>query len=269
MLNDPKYLRSSQYATSTNLDARIDLHARFSTNPYGWFRWLFDQLSLSPTCRLLELGCGSGRFWLENLDRVPKGWSILLTDFSAGMLESARQNLEQRLHQAQFQVADAQSIPLPDHSVDCMIASHMFYHVPDRPTALAEIVRVLRPDGCLMASTVGENHLSELPLLMESFDPRLAAQQMQWEISFSLENGAAELGGIFSIVELRRYLDELLVTQPEPLVDYLLSSSRIGIDAVKREDFLDFVAGEIEQNGGTLRITKDSGIFICHNDPMG
>jgi len=265
MLNDPEYLRNKQYASNANLEARIDLHARFSTNPYGWFHWLFDQLSLPSSCRLLELGCGSGRFWLENLERVPRGWNILLTDFSAGMLRSARQNLESRLPHAAFRVVDAQSIPLPDRSVDCVFASHMLYHVLDRQKALAEIVRVLTPEGCLAASTVGESHLVELPRLMEKFDRRLAKQQMEWEISFSLENGVVELERYFSQVTLKRYQDGLLVTHPEPLVDYLLSSSRFGFDAERQADFVSFIAREIEQNDGALRITKDSGVFICRN----
>ncbi len=263
MLNDSEYLRSSQYGSSANLNARIDLHARFSTNPYGWFRWLFDQLDLLKTSRILELGCGAGSFWLHNLTRIPGGWRILQTDFSQGMLADARRNLEGSLDQAEFLVVDAQSIPFPNLAFDCVLANHMLYHVPDRGTALEEIYRVLSPGGCLVASTVGESHLAELPRLMEKFDARLASQQMQWEISFSLENGAAELEGCFSQVELRRYSDGLLVTQPEPLVDYLLSSSSIGIDASRRDAFVDFIAREIDAAGGAVRITKDSGAFIC------
>jgi SAM-dependent methyltransferase len=265
MLNDPEFLRQQQYATSANLDARIALHVLFSTNPYGWFRWLFDQLSLPGGSRVLELGCGAGSFWRQNLDRIPNSWAILLSDFSAGMLEDARQDLEEALPTAGFEVIDAQSIPYEAHSFDCVLANHMLYHIPNREIALGEIKRVLVPGGCLVATTVGEQHLAEMPILLEKFDPQLASQQMQWEITFSLENGAAELQDYFDRVELRRYEDGLLVTEPEPLVDYLLSSSRIGIDASRRAAFVEFVGQEIARNGGAIQITKDSGMFICWN----
>ena len=75
-----------QYRNASNLNARIDLHQRFSTNKYGWQRWIFDQLDLPLQCRILELGCGPGNLWLENLDRIPESWDIVLSDFSAGML---------------------------------------------------------------------------------------------------------------------------------------------------------------------------------------
>lgn len=40
-LQDQKYLLSDQYRNASNLNARIQLHQRFSTNTYGWFRWVF------------------------------------------------------------------------------------------------------------------------------------------------------------------------------------------------------------------------------------
>ena len=64
---DQEYLKQ-EYRDATNLNARIRLHQRFSLNPYGWLRWVFDQLDLPSECRILELGCGPGNLWLENLD---------------------------------------------------------------------------------------------------------------------------------------------------------------------------------------------------------
>ena len=59
-LADQDYV-ADQYQTATNLNARISLHQRFSTNRYGWFPWLFDRLRFPPQARILELGCGPGR----------------------------------------------------------------------------------------------------------------------------------------------------------------------------------------------------------------
>jgi 16S rRNA G1207 methylase RsmC len=53
---------------ASNLNARIRLHQMFSTNKVGWQRWLFDQFKLPPQGRILELGCGAGTLWLENLE---------------------------------------------------------------------------------------------------------------------------------------------------------------------------------------------------------
>ncbi|MGD0877639.1 MAG: class I SAM-dependent methyltransferase [Anaerolineales bacterium] len=144
-MNDPLNLKK-QYKDSSNLDARVRLHQGFSVNKYGWQHWVFDQFKASNRWRIMELGCGPGTLWLDNLDRIPAGWDITLSDFSDGMLEQARHNLETH-RPFQFKIIDAQSIPFEDGHFDAVIANHMLYHVPNRSTALAEIWRVLKPAG--------------------------------------------------------------------------------------------------------------------------
>jgi hypothetical protein len=71
-IDDPAYLRHEQYRTSGNLQARIDFHVRFRTNPYDWQLWVFDRLRLPAEARVLEIGCGAGSLWLENRARIPR-----------------------------------------------------------------------------------------------------------------------------------------------------------------------------------------------------
>jgi hypothetical protein len=84
-MDDRRYVMA-QYCTTSNLKARIALHQRFSTNPYGWLRWVFDQFRLPLQCRLVELGGGTGDLWVENQFRIPTGWAITLSDASMGMV---------------------------------------------------------------------------------------------------------------------------------------------------------------------------------------
>src|SRR4051812_24532278 len=92
-LIDQGYLRGEQYRDSGNLRTRMALHERFSINSFGWHRWVFDHLALASGSRVLELGCGPGRLWLENADRLPTGLRPTLSDYSLGMAQEARQNL--------------------------------------------------------------------------------------------------------------------------------------------------------------------------------
>ena len=55
-----------QYKNAKNLNDRISLHEKYSTNKQGWFNWLFNQIDFSKVNRLLELGCGNGKLWQEN-----------------------------------------------------------------------------------------------------------------------------------------------------------------------------------------------------------
>jgi SAM-dependent methyltransferase len=262
-LTDSQYLRSEQYNNSSNLEARIALHARFSLNPYGWQRWVFDQLDLPPGCRILELGCGPGTLWRENLGRLPPAGEIILSDFSAGMAAQAQKNLAGRMA-VLFQTIDAQAIPYPAARFDCLVANHMLYHLPDRGRALREMRRVLKHSGRLYAATGGERHMGELYQLVQKFDPQVAAEGWYLEpIDFTLENGQAQLSDWFGAVELRRYANALVVTEVEPLVDYILSTVRLGLGEERRADLRSFIQAQMDNNSGAIRITTDAGLFIA------
>jgi SAM-dependent methyltransferase len=258
-LSDRRFV-SNQYRTAGKLNARIALHQRFSANPYGWLRWVFDQFQLPPQCRILELGCGVGSLWLENIARIPDDWEITLSDSSAGMVDQVRRNLAPKSRSFQFMTFDAQCIPMEGESFDAIIADHMLYHVPDRGKALAEIHRVLKTGGRFYASTNGRGNLRELADLISKFDADLSAWGWHSPETFLLENGAAQLSQHFTQVALRRYEDSLIVTESAPLVDYLLSG-RMEAAIENRAAFAAFIERELESRGGTIRVTKDSGLF--------
>jgi len=261
-INDQDYLRNEQYKDASNLNARIRIHIEFSTNKYGWFRWVFDQYDLPSQARILELGCGPGDLWLDNIDRIPEDWEINLSDFSPGMLNQAWEKLVYQSHPFTFEIIDAQSIPYETDHFDAVIANHFIYHVPDRPKALSEIRRVLKPGGRFYATTVGRNHMQGLPELVARFDPGKVEFMRSEDIPFILENGTDQLKAFFSNVQMRRYADELRVTDVDVLVDYALSGMRLGLDESRRDEFSHFIEQEMAANEGVIHIKKDSGIFL-------
>jgi len=255
---DQSYLRE-QYKNAANLNDRIQLHVRFSTNRYDFHMWVFDQLKLAPDSRVLELGCGPGSLWRPNMARIPAGWQITLSDFSPGMLAEARANLA-GAHPFAFEQADAQAIPFADASFDAVIANHMLYHVPDRAKAFAEIRRVLRPAGRFYAATNGEEHLSEIYELVHRFDSTI---DLWNRVTFRLESGAAELAPFFSHVLLHRYESALIVTKAEPLVAYVASMADADLTGARRAAFTQLVEERIAADGA-IHITKDTGLFEAY-----
>lgn len=133
--------------------------------------------------RVLEVGCGWGELaeWIARETDA----EVVATDLSARMVELARERgLDAR-------VADVQKLPFADGAFDVVVAAWMLYHVPDLERGIAEIGRVLRPGGRLVAVTNSITHLIELRELVGSGPS---------SISFSRESGDALLRRQFADV---------------------------------------------------------------------
>ena len=268
---------AEQYQDASNLDARAALHRRFSLNEVNWNRWVFDYLrlpdrTLPDGARVLELGAGPARLWRENLDRLPQSWQVTLTDLSAGMIAEAQRYLKD-VPNFTFAVADAQTLPFDDATFDAVVANHMLYHVPDLPRALSEVRRVLKPGGWLFAATNGKDHLRELDELSQDLTADgvvYPGLQNNHVTTFELETGVGYLEPYFSSVTLHRPPGDpdLLVTEAEPLIAYILSVTPTDLKTdAKKMAALRKRVGQTLAETGEVRITRATGLFEAQVEP--
>lgn len=253
---------ASQYRSATNLSARIALHSLYSTNPEGWFPWLYRKLELAPGMRVLEVGCGDGALWTCRHEELPRPISIVLSDISDGMIRDVRRNIRQDLQSFTFQVFDCANIPYADNTFDLVIANHVLFYADDLPGTLQELARVLRPGGRFICSSYSSRHMHEIRDLVRLFDSHISLSQGQLYERFGLENGQALLSPVFSSVRLLRYEDGLRITDPQPLIEYILSchGNQNQYLVNRYKEFQTFVK---EQVGNVFYVTKDAGIFVC------
>ncbi|HCL4437595.1 MerR family transcriptional regulator [Clostridium botulinum] len=285
---------TQQYENASNLRARIAIHELFSTNKEGWMPWFFKELkqelsmissncedhnekinnsnisklnSLNlnqPNIKILELGCGDASLWNKNFNHIPSNWEITLTDFSEGMLKDAKKNLGEKRSRFNFKIVNAENIPFEKESFDVVIANHMLYHVPNINKALKEINRVLKSEGILFASTVGKNHMKEIREIISTFDIYNLTSK-SWEItdSFQLENGLKIVSEYFNMVELKRYKDNLKVTDPVYILDYIFSmpgNNKVNLSSKDLKKIYDYLEDNIKEKEN-IYITKDTGYF--------
>ena len=264
--NDRRWL-ADQYKTAANLNARAQLHQRFSTNTYPWFQWVLDQMRLPAAAKVLEVGGGHGLLWAENHERIPAGWTIVVTDLSPGMVAQAALTLA-NVPNLTTAVLDTQALPFADAAFDAVVANHMLYHVLDRAAALAEIHRVLRPEGRLYAATNDTEHMGEIrnlaldacaaigiPGLQE-----MAAQLTQVNAQFPFAMATTELGEVFDEVQLHLRANELVVTDPDALTDYMLSGIPGALARPVEGLLRRWVADRLAARG-EVRITPRTGLF--------
>ena len=257
---------ADQYKNSVNVDARINLHRNYSLNPQGWYRWIYDLLPMKEMPQILEVGCGNGQLWKDNLDRLPDKLPITLSDISSGMLRNAQENLKEQSQCFRFECFDLQNIPYEDQSFDLIIANHVLFYAKDREKAFTELSRVLKTGGYLCCSTYGKQHMKEIALLVKEYDERIALSEVKLFDIFGLDYGHIELSRYFSSVDRHMYEDSLLVTELSPLADYIYSchGNQRQILSNKKASFDQFLKKKLGRKG--LRITKDAGVFLCRKE---
>ena len=249
-----------QYKNAKNLNDRISLHEKYSTNKQGWFNWLFNQIDFSKVNRLLELGCGNGKLWQENRIDL-RNREIFLSDISEGMVEEVRNKLGSDFNCI---VADAEKIPFKDSYFDSIIANHVLFYLNDLNLGLKEIRRVLKPNGILYCSTYGKNHMKEITEIVQNFDYGINLSNHSLYDIFGLENGESILEEYFYNIQRMDYQDSLEITESKPLIDYIMSchGNQNEILGPKLNEFKEYIE-ELLKNNGKIVVTKQAGLFIC------
>lgn len=203
-LDDPEHVRA-QYATEEGLATRQAIYADArGVDPKAAAIELL--LERAPD-RVLEVGCGRG----DVAERIAAhGVELTALDSSERMVELTRARGVDAV------VGDAAALPFGDGEFDAVLAAWMLYHLPDLDAGLAELRRVLRPGGRLVAVTVGRDHLAEIWALA---DERL-------ELSFDGDNGKAALRRHFAQVTRREVRGAVTLPDGAAVRRYVASGAR-------------------------------------------
>ncbi|GMA14620.1 methyltransferase domain-containing protein [Deinococcus metallilatus] len=217
---------AAQYATDRHLRTRMETHRRYGVGP-DIEPMVDERLALRGDEALLDVGTGPGDFPGRLRAEGHQG-RLVGADLSAGMVERAR-----GVHPGvEFGQASADALPFPDGAFEVVTARHMLYHVPDVPAALAEFVRVLRPDGRFLAVTNASGYMGELWEIVAEVvpaEPALASllESRAGSAVFSERNGERLVRDTFGNARVD-FLDSALVfPEPGPVLAYLESMTAL------------------------------------------
>lgn len=249
----------TQYADDANLAARQRLWS-FQTTPFDLFGWVIDLTGAQLGDRVLDVGCGNGRYLWALQEHAVDGVGC---DLSFGMLEAVGPH-------PRLVNADVCRMPLRSSAFDIVLAPHMLYHVPDRTAAIAEIRRVLHPGGVCIAVTNSDDHLAPIRRMVERHVAtpgwRMVAPATA---AFSLENGEAQLAAAFEHVRtVRPAVAPAVVTDADVIAGYVASVADHYEDEVERawsevvSACRDEAAAVIEREGA-ITVPNGVGAFVC------
>lgn len=151
---------------------------------------------LPPRAVVLDVGCGTGRL-LERLRQARPDITTLGIDRSAGMLGAAR-HLRPHLG---VERGSAEALPHPDGRFDAVTTTISFHHWSDKPAALREVVRVLRPGGIFALTDVSVDDIPDRPRSLF----RRAREHMGDMPTLDARHGLLDDAG-FRVTEVRRTL---------------------------------------------------------------
>jgi SAM-dependent methyltransferase len=231
-IDDAAFVRE-QYATEDRLRARKSAYINAEGDDPREFA--FAAVAAVAPHRVLEVGGGEG----ELAERIVNELAVdvVAVDQSSRMVEL------QRAKGIDARVGDVQELAFADGEFDVAIAAWMLYHVQDLGGALAELARVLRPGGPLVAVTNASDHLQEL------WDLAGRANSMR-RFTFRSENGAASLRKHFATVE-RRDAHGWVVMDEATIRRFAASWDDLG------------ALVDVELPGNSVRVRRHSTVFIA------
>jgi ubiquinone/menaquinone biosynthesis C-methylase UbiE len=97
--------------------------------------------------KVLDVGCGTGEF-VYKLAEYFKKYEVHGIDLSKEMINKASN--KSGFENAKFEIGDVENMPYPDNTYDIITCSHSFHHYPNKDKAMAEMYRILKPNGRVM-----------------------------------------------------------------------------------------------------------------------
>ena len=115
-----------------------------------WAEVLLAHANLQAGEAVLDVACGTGAVTRQAARQVGASGQVIALDLNPAMLEVARSVPVAQGAAVTWVQGSAQSLPFPDGTFDVVLCQHGLPFFPDRPGALAEMRRVLKPGGRLM-----------------------------------------------------------------------------------------------------------------------
>jgi SAM-dependent methyltransferase len=228
----------------------------------------------SGSVDVLDVACGTGVISRLLSQRLSERGRIVGTDLNPAMLDVARRQMPDSIHTAEWLEADVARLPFSDAEFDVVYCQQGLQFFPDKPSALRELRRVLKPDGRLIL-TCWRTISPLFQSIADSLKVRLsesAAKQALAPFAFRGEQAIRQLVGDagFGACTVSALKVERTLAPPNGAIrnEILASTYEAEIRSAGEEVLyavVNDVAVALEEfrRGGRLLVPQESSLFDC------
>ena len=147
-----------------------------------WKRQAIEMSGVRSGQRMLDIAGGTGDLAAKLSPLVGVSGQVVLSDINASMLQKGRERLIDQGHvgNIDYVQADAQNLPFPDNSFDCVTIAFGLRNVTHIDQALASMFRVLRPGGRLLVLEFSKPVLPGLKPLYDRYSFSILPKIGKW-----------------------------------------------------------------------------------------
>lgn len=140
-----------------------------------WKRYALNRSGLRNGDRALDVAGGTGDLALGLLERVGESGEVILSDINPNMLRNGRKRLLDKgiVERVEFVEASAEALPFADREFNCVTIGFGLRNVTDKPQALREMRRVLKPGGRLLVLEFSRPVLPGLDVIYDAYSFRI------------------------------------------------------------------------------------------------
>lgn len=244
-------------------DERVWWLKKYSNEPEGWSKWIFDQAGLCEGQKIMDAGSGAGNLWRYNQDRIPDNITVCCVDKHNTHADSFYECAKE-IPNFSFSWNDLETMEFAEE-YDCIFFNHVVYYIENPIALYHKFAKALKNDGQFICTWGGSLLLEKLAELLADFMPSQAARlkKCMKERQEKFRSREDALASVFSSVEKRVYEISLHYENSRELAEFLkVYAEKLNFDFSDcMEEFCEYLSKRYE--GKPIDFVRDSYLFIC------
>jgi ubiquinone/menaquinone biosynthesis C-methylase UbiE len=240
-----------------------------------WALKLIDLAEVRAGAHVLDVACGTGVVTRLSAERAGRAGRVMGLDINAAMLSVARGLPPVSGATVDWLQASALEIPLPDAAFDVVLCQHGLQQFPNRPAALHEMRRVLRPGGqlalCVWSSIERNPGMAALAAALQRHVGAEAAanRRAPFALGDPVQLRAFVENAGFRDVDVHTMVEPARFPSPEALVAYQLGATPLSTLGAVTEEAQQAVARDVLAalqpylHGGQLAVPMEAHFALA------